>query len=167
MDEANTTKEKAKVLADNLRAKRQLTLEKDEQLQAAKEKIKTIVAKAIEAFQQTDEYNTVPFSWYYKGFELLWQYLIKHFIGVDLGSLYLEEVDKEMEANEAFQPSAVASEGNAPKPDPAGGDKAAAWTSPVHIYIYVFFLGAQCVFGLLIPRCLFLDPLKHQINLVI
>ena len=50
MDEANTTKEKAKVLADNLRAKRQLTLEKDEQLQATKEKVKTIVAKAIEAF---------------------------------------------------------------------------------------------------------------------
>ena len=126
MDEANTTKEKAKVLADNLRAKRQLTLEKDEQLQAAKEKVKTIVAKAIEAFQQTDEYNTVYFSWYYKGFELLWQYLIKHFIGVDLGSLYLEEVDKEMEANEAFQPSAVAPEGNAPKPDLADDDKAAA-----------------------------------------
>lgn len=32
MDEANTTKEKAKVLVDDLRAERQLTLEKDEQL---------------------------------------------------------------------------------------------------------------------------------------
>ena len=32
MDEANTFKEKAKVLGDDLRAKRQLTLEKDEQL---------------------------------------------------------------------------------------------------------------------------------------
>ena len=95
-------------------------------LQVAKEKVKTIATKAVEAFQQTDEYNTVLFSWYYKGFELLWQYLIKHFTGVDLGSLYLEEVDKEMEANDAFQPSAVAPDGNAPKPDLADDDKAAA-----------------------------------------
>ena len=43
---------------------------------------------------------------------------------MDLGSLDLEEVDKEMEANEAFQPSAVAPEGNAPKPDLVDGDKA-------------------------------------------
>ena len=50
MDEANTLKEKIKVIGDNLMAKRQLTVEKDEQLQAAKEKIKTIAAKAIEAF---------------------------------------------------------------------------------------------------------------------
>ena len=62
MDEANTAKEKARVLSDDLRAKRQLTLEKDEQLQPVKEKVKTVRAKSIEAFQQTNEYNTVLFS---------------------------------------------------------------------------------------------------------
>ena len=51
MDEANIVKEKAKVLSDDLRAERQLTLEKDKQLLAAKEKIKTVVAKFVEAFQ--------------------------------------------------------------------------------------------------------------------
>ena len=50
MDEANTLKEKVKTLSDDLRAERQLTLEKDEQLLAAKEKLKTIVAKAVKAF---------------------------------------------------------------------------------------------------------------------
>ena len=50
MDEANTINEKVKVLGDDLRAERQLTLEKDKQLQAAKEKIKTVAAKAVEAF---------------------------------------------------------------------------------------------------------------------
>ena len=49
MDKTNTLKEKAKTLSDNLRAKQQLTLEKDEQLLTAKEKIKTIAAKAVEA----------------------------------------------------------------------------------------------------------------------
>ena len=34
MDEANTAKEKVKALADDLRAEKQLTMEKDEQLQA-------------------------------------------------------------------------------------------------------------------------------------
>ena len=50
MDEANTVKEKAKVLSDDLRAERQLTLEKGKQLLAIKEKIKTVVAKSVEAF---------------------------------------------------------------------------------------------------------------------
>ena len=50
MDEANIIKEKANTFSDDFRAERQLTLDKDEQLLAAKEKLKTIVAKAVEAF---------------------------------------------------------------------------------------------------------------------
>ena len=50
MDEANIIKEKANTFSDDLRAERQLTLDKDEQLLAAKEKLKTIAAKAVEAF---------------------------------------------------------------------------------------------------------------------
>ena len=84
MHEVNTLKESSKTMADDLRAKRQLTLEKDKQLLATKEKLKTIAARSIEGFQQTDEYNTVLFSWYFKGFELLRRYLVKHPTGVDL-----------------------------------------------------------------------------------
>ena len=62
MHEVNTLKESSKTLAEDLRVERQLTLEKDEQLMVAKEKLKTIAARSIEAFQQTDEYNTVLFS---------------------------------------------------------------------------------------------------------
>ena len=103
MDEANTSKENAKTLSNDLKAKRQLTLEKDEQLLAAKEKLKTIATKAVEAFQQTDEYNTVLFSWYFKGFELLRRYFVKYPTGVDLENLDLEEVDKEMVVDKASQ----------------------------------------------------------------
>ena len=106
MHEVNTLKESSKTLADDLRAKRQLTLEKDKQLLATKEKLKTIVAKSIEGFQQTDEYNTVLFSWYFKGFELLRRYLVKHPTGVDLQNLDLEVVDQEMTTDEAAQSSA-------------------------------------------------------------
>ena len=51
MSEANLAKEKLKTLTDELRAEQELTLEKDEQLAAAKEKIKGIAAKAVEGFQ--------------------------------------------------------------------------------------------------------------------
>ena len=106
MDEATTLKEKVKVLEDDLRVERGLTHEKDEQLLAAKEKLVTIAARSVEAFQTTDEYNTVLFSWYFKGFELLRRYMIKHPSGVNLESLDLEEVDKEMALDEAASSSA-------------------------------------------------------------
>ena len=106
MHEVNTLKESSKTLADDLWAKRQLILEKDEQLLLAKEKLKTIAARSIESFQQIDEYNTVLFSWYFKGFELLRRYLVKHHTGVDLQNLDLEVVDQEMTTDEAAQSSA-------------------------------------------------------------
>ena len=99
--EANTLKEKVKALSDDLRVERPLTLEKDEQLLGVKESLKTIAARSVETFQTTDEYNSVLLSWYFKGFELLRRYLVKHPSGVDMGKLDLEEVDQEMAANEA------------------------------------------------------------------
>ena len=107
MNEANLAKEKVKTLTNELRTERQLTLEKDNLLATTREKIKGIAAKAIKGFQQTEEYNTVLFSWYFKGFELLRRYFIKHPSGVDLEKLDLEKLDKEMVADEAAQSSAT------------------------------------------------------------
>ena len=98
---ATSLKEKVKTLSDNLRAERQLTLEKDVQLLSVKEKLKTIAVRFVEAFQTIDKYNTVLFSWYFKGFELLRRYLVKHPFEVNLEKLDLEEVDQEMAADEA------------------------------------------------------------------
>ena len=50
MGEANTLKEKVKALTDDLRAERQLTLKKDEQLLGVRESLKTIAARSVEAF---------------------------------------------------------------------------------------------------------------------
>ena len=124
MNDANLAKEKLRTLTEELRVERELTKEKDEQLAAARERAKGLTAKAIEGFQQTEEYNTVLFSWYFKGFELLRRYFIKHPSGVDLGKLDLEEVDKEMAANEAAQSSAAKNDApeNAPETDGAAAD---------------------------------------------
>ena len=107
MNDANLAKEKLRTLTEELRVERELTKEKDEQLAAARERTKGLTAKAIEGFQQTEEYNTVLFSQYFKGFELLRRYFIKHPCGVDLEKLDLEEVDKEMAADKAAQSSAA------------------------------------------------------------
>ena len=109
-------KEKVKALSDDLRAERQLTLEKDEQLLGVRESLKTIAARSVEAFQITDEYNSVLFSWYFKGFELLRRYLVKHPSGVDMAKLDLEEVDQEMAADEANH---SATETDSPETAPA------------------------------------------------
>ena len=113
MDEANTAKEKAKALADDLKVKKQLTMEKDKQLQATNQKVKTVAAKVVQAFQQTEEYNTVLFSWYYKGFKLLRRYFVKHPSGVDLQNLDFKVVDKEIGIDKASQPAAAIPEENA------------------------------------------------------
>ena len=98
MNDANQAKEKLRTLTDELRVERELTKEKDEQIVATKERAKGLAAKAVEGFQQTEEYNSVLFSWSFKGFELLRRYFIKHPSWVDLEKLDLEEVDKEMAA---------------------------------------------------------------------
>ena len=124
MNDTNLAKEMLRTLIEELRVERELTKEKDEQLAVARERAKGLAAKAIEGFQQTEEYNIVLFSWYFKGFELLRRYFIKHPSGVDLEKLDLEEVDKEMAVDEATQSSAAKTDApeNAPKTDGAAAN---------------------------------------------
>ena len=72
---------------------------------AAGQKMKNFVAKAVCTFQTSDEYNAILFGWYFKGFELLRRYLVKHGPGVDLEDLDFKAVDKEIEVDEAAQAS--------------------------------------------------------------
>ena len=51
MNDANLAKEKLRTLTDELRVKRELTKETDEQLATAKERAKGLTAKAVEGFQ--------------------------------------------------------------------------------------------------------------------
>ena len=78
-------------------------IESMHEVNTLKEKLKTIAARSIEGFQQTDEYNIVLFSWYFKGFELLRRYLVNHPTGVDLQNLDLKVVDQEMATDKVAQ----------------------------------------------------------------
>lgn len=120
MDGGNQMKKKIKSLTDELKAEKLLTEQKDKQLQAAKREALKARDEAMQAFQQTDEYNDVLLGWYFKGFKLLRRYLAKHNPRMDLDNLDLEAVEKKMEAEE------VAVGDTADKRAGDGGDNQAA-----------------------------------------
>ena len=105
----------------------------------------------------TDEYNTVLFSWYFKSFELLRWYLVKHPSGVDLEKLDLEEVNQEMAADEAAQSSTTEIDApetapeNAPASDAPTGDDVAIDARTRHLWrislFFFFFFGCPFCFG--------------------
>jgi len=101
MDASYVSKEQLKVLSEQLDSEKQLVKQKDELLASTGQRMKATVAKAVLAFQSTDEYNTILFQWYFKGFELLRSYLIKHGPGTNLEELDFQVVDKEIEGDEA------------------------------------------------------------------
>ena len=61
MDSLNTSKEQVQVLTEQLDAEKQSVKQKDELLAAATQKMKVAVAKAVIAFQITEEYNIILF----------------------------------------------------------------------------------------------------------
>ena len=61
MDAHNTSKEQVKVMTEQRDAKKLLVKQKDELLASAGQRMKIVVAKAVLAFQSTDEYNTILF----------------------------------------------------------------------------------------------------------
>ena len=126
MDALNASKEQAKVLTEQLESKKQLVKQKDDLLVSAAQQMKIDVAKAVTAFQTTKEYNTILFQWYFKGFELLRRYMIKHSPGVDLENLDFEAVDKAMEEDEVAQASAQTAASTGVEPSQANRDDGGA-----------------------------------------
>ena len=83
-----------------MNAEKQLVKQWDAQLTMANQKMKSVVAKAVHAFQLMEEYNTILFGWYFKEFKLLRRYLVKHGLETDLEGLDFEVIDKDIEADE-------------------------------------------------------------------
>ena len=100
MDANNISKEQIKVLTGQLDSEKKLVKQKDKLLASTGQRMKVDIAKAFLAIQTTDEYNTILFQWYFKGFELLRRYLIKHGPRINLEELDFEAVDKKIEEDE-------------------------------------------------------------------
>ena len=132
MDAHNTSKEQIWALFEQLNSEKLLVKQRDNQLAVTNQKMKVAVAKAVHAFQLTDEYNDILFGWYFKGFELLRRYLIKHGPGMDLEDLDFRAIDKEIEADEAAQAAVATGE------DPPESEKDRNTMLP-HPDLIVFF----------------------------
>ena len=126
MDALNASKEQTKVLTEQLESEKLLVKQKDDLLVSAGQRMKIAVTKAVTAFQTTEEYNTILFQCYFKGFELLRRYMIKHGSGVDLENLDFEAIDKEMEEDEAAQASAQTAASTGVEPSQADKDDGGA-----------------------------------------
>ena len=97
-------------MTEQLNSEKLLVKQKDDQLITAGQRMKAAVAKAVHAFQTIDEYNTILFGWYFKGFELLMRYLIRHGPGTDMEDLDFKAIDKEIKADKAAQATATTCE---------------------------------------------------------
>ena len=126
MDALNASNEQTKVLTEQLESEKQLVKQKDSLLVSAGQRMKIVVAKAVTTFQTTEEYNIILFQWYFKGFELLRRYMIKHGSGIDLENLDFEVVDKEMEEDEAAQASTQTAASTGVEPSQADKDDGGA-----------------------------------------
>ena len=112
MDQAVKSKEKANELKKALKVEKKLVAQKDDELQAAL--IWTAEAKegVIAQFQESKHYSDLLFHQYFKGFELLRRWMLKHQEeAIDFSALDFEIVDTEMIANEAKEEESRAIEG--------------------------------------------------------
>ena len=147
MDAHNTSKEQIQALFEQLNFEKLLVKQRDNQLAVTNQKMKVAVAKAVHAFQLTDEYNDILFGWYFKGFELLRRYLIKHGPGMDLEDLDFRAIDKEIEADEAAQAAAATGE------DPPESEKDRNTMLPHPDLIVFFFFSFFFFFCWKCPVC--------------
>ena len=139
MDALNASKEQTKVLTEQLEFEKLLVKQKDDLLVSAGQRMKIAVAKAVTAFQTTEEYNTILFQWYFKGFELLRRYMIKHGVGVDLENLDFKAVNKEMEKDEAARASTQTAASTGVEPSQVDKDDGGAPQSRNNQSFFFFF----------------------------
>ena len=100
MDQATKAKEKVKELKDALKVEKMLVIQKDEEIQAALLKTDEEHEKVISKFLESDRFFDLQFDQYFKGFELLHRWMMKHHNQVaDFLNLDFEAIDTKILAN--------------------------------------------------------------------
>ena len=94
MNEWNDAKQKIKELTEALRVDKALFVQKDKEIQAALLKTDDERDKIIQKFKQSKEISDLQFMQYFKGFELLRRWTMKHHsLAVDFSGLDFEKID--------------------------------------------------------------------------
>ena len=94
-----------------LKVEKKLVAQMDDELQAALLQTAEARDEVIAQFQESDHFSDLLFSQYFKGFELLHRWMLKHQgEAIDLSALDFEVVDTEMIADEAQEEERLVAE---------------------------------------------------------
>ena len=97
MDEVNRAKEKIKELNEALKVEKMLVVQKDEEVQAALLRTSAEQEKVVDQFMKSKHFFDLQFIQYFKGFELLRRWTMKHHsLVVDFSNLNFEKIDTEI-----------------------------------------------------------------------
>ena len=105
------SKEKVDELKKALKVEKKLIAQKDDELQVALPQTVEARDKVITQFQEYEHYSDPLFTQYFKGFELLFRWMLKHQgEAINLSALDFEVMDTEMIADEAKEKERRAAE---------------------------------------------------------
>nr|POE80655.1 hypothetical protein CFP56_39292 [Quercus suber] len=77
-----------------------IEVENDKECAAVLEKsLQIIEAMVVKDFKDSDEYSNELYRYYVEGFDLLWKCIAKHHVDLDLSSLVMNDVEKELLVN--------------------------------------------------------------------
>nr|POF00827.1 hypothetical protein CFP56_55356 [Quercus suber] len=101
MEQATKAKEKVKELKDALKVEKKLIIQKDDEVQAALLKTDEEHEKVITKFLKSNRFFDLQFVQYFKSFELLCRWMMKHHSQVaDFANLDFEAIDTDILSDE-------------------------------------------------------------------
>ena len=102
MDETKKANEKIRELTKALCVEKVLVVQKDGEIQVANLRIDAKKDKVVQKFMQSEHFSDLQFIQYFKSFELLWRWTMKHHnLVVDFSNLDFEKIDIEILVDEA------------------------------------------------------------------
>ena len=76
---------------------------KDKQIGDLELKLQNLGATAVQDFKDSDEYSDNLWKYYVEGFDLLVKWMAKHHPNLDLSSLAMDDIEKELMSNRPFE----------------------------------------------------------------
>ena len=102
MDKVNRAKEKIKELNEALKVEKLLVVQKDEEVQVALLRTSAEQEKVVDQFMKSEHFFDLKFIQYFKGFELLRRWTMKHHsLVVDFSNLSFEKIDTKILTDKA------------------------------------------------------------------
>ena len=92
-DEDKKDKEHLKTLEKSIDTEEAFSKLKDKQIDEALFKVEKVGLEAVEKFKASDEYSDKLCDYYVEGFNLLYNYLVKHHPELDFSNLDMEAVE--------------------------------------------------------------------------